>query len=108
MSPNNPKTELKISITSTLTNLGKEGQQPLAYVLFIGKVFTHRLGSAASASAALLPLIPTETPQMRLHMPTVMPAQKSAYPVYWLAAEWMAAPSTICSFAEKTIDIITP
>ena len=42
---------------------------------------THRLGSAASARAALLPLMPTETPQMRLHMPTVSPDQKSAYPV---------------------------
>jgi hypothetical protein len=42
---------------------------------------THREGSAASARAALLPLIPTDTPQMRLHMPTVRPAQKRAYPV---------------------------
>jgi multidrug resistance efflux pump len=38
----------------------------------------YRPGSAASASAALLPLIPTDTPQMRLHMPTVKPAQNRA------------------------------
>ena len=43
--------------------------------------WTHKLGSAASARAALLPLIPTEIPQTKLHMPTVTPAQKRAYPV---------------------------
>lgn len=42
---------------------------------------THSEGSAASARAALLPLMPTQTPQIRLHMPTVNPAQNSAYPV---------------------------
>ena len=42
---------------------------------------TYSEGSAASANAALLPLIPTETPQTRLQMPTVSPAQNSAYPV---------------------------
>ena len=39
---------------------------------------THKLASAASARAALLPLIPTETPHIRLHMPTVSPDQNSA------------------------------
>lgn len=39
---------------------------------------TYSEGSAASANAALLPLMPTETPQIKLHMPTVSPAQKSA------------------------------
>jgi hypothetical protein len=38
----------------------------------------YRPGSAASARAALLPLMPTDTPQMRLHAPTVNPAQNRA------------------------------
>lgn len=42
---------------------------------------TYRVGSAASAKAAPLPLIPTATPQIRLHMPTVRPDQKRAKPV---------------------------
>jgi hypothetical protein len=41
----------------------------------------YREGSAASARAAPLPLMPTATPQTRLHMPTVIPDQKRAYPV---------------------------
>ena len=39
---------------------------------------THRLGSAASARAAPLPLMPTDTPHTRLHMPTVNPDQNRA------------------------------
>ena len=77
INPNSPRTELNISITSTLTNLG---------VIVSFKTFrraklqclTYKLGSAASASAALLPLIPTETPHIRLHIPTVNPDQNSA------------------------------
>lgn len=42
---------------------------------------TYSVGSAASASAAPLPLMPTETPQTRLHMPTVRPDQNRAKPV---------------------------
>jgi hypothetical protein len=42
---------------------------------------THSEGSAASAKAALEPLIPTLTPQIKLHMPTNTPLQNSAYPV---------------------------
>jgi hypothetical protein len=42
---------------------------------------TYSEGSAASANAALEPLIPTLTPQIRLHMPTRVPLQKRAYPV---------------------------
>jgi len=42
---------------------------------------TYSVGSAASASAALLPLMPTDTPQIKLHIPTVNPAQNKAYPV---------------------------
>jgi hypothetical protein len=57
ISPKSPNTLLKISITST---------------------FTNSVLSAASASAALDPLMPTLTPQIRLHMPTVTPDQKSA------------------------------
>jgi hypothetical protein len=44
-------------------------------------------GSAASARAALLPLMPTQTPQIRLHMPTVNPAQNRAYPVKMFEGE---------------------
>jgi len=39
---------------------------------------THSEGSAASAKAALEPLMPTLTPQIKLHMPTSTPLQKSA------------------------------
>jgi hypothetical protein len=42
---------------------------------------THSEGSAASARAALEPLMPTLTPQIKLHMPTKTPLQNSAYPV---------------------------
>ena len=77
INPNSPKTELNISITSILTNLGitvsfNELRKANLYCL------TYKLGSAASASAALLPLMPTETPHIRLHIPTVNPDQKRA------------------------------
>ncbi len=42
---------------------------------------THSVGSAASANAAPLPLIPTARPQTKLHMPTIRPDQKRANPV---------------------------
>lgn len=42
---------------------------------------TYSDGSAASASAAPLPLIPTVIPHTRLQPPTVMPAQNRANPV---------------------------
>jgi hypothetical protein len=48
---------------------------------------TYNDGSAASARAALLPLMPTQTPQIRLHIPTVNPAQNNAYPVKILEGE---------------------
>lgn len=78
INPNSPRTELKISMTSTLTNL-----QLVSMVtkIYVGCNGSYKLGSAASAKAALLPLMPTETPQMRLHMPTVTPDQKRANPV---------------------------
>ncbi len=76
--PNNPKTELKISMTKTLTNLH---HMHISQRHHEQQQTTYKLGSAASAKAALLPLTPTETPQTRLHMPTVKPAQNSAYPV---------------------------
>jgi hypothetical protein len=41
---------------------------------------TKRLESAASAMAAFEPVIPTEIPQRRLHIPTVRPPQNSAKP----------------------------
>ena len=44
------------------------------------RIFTNRLGSAASANAAVDPVIPTDTPQRRLHAPTVRPPQKIAKP----------------------------
>ena len=44
------------------------------------RILTKRLGSAASAKAAVAPVIPTETPQRRLQEPTVRPPQKSAKP----------------------------
>jgi hypothetical protein len=42
---------------------------------------TYSEGSAASARAAPLPLIPTVIPHTKLQPPTVMPAQKRAKPV---------------------------
>jgi len=45
------------------------------------KILTNRSGSAASARAAVDPVIPTQTPHRRLHAPTVSPPQKSAKPV---------------------------
>lgn len=89
MRPNSPRTELKISMTSTFTNLDTDTS---VSVMLSGLVLeekkkkknlptlleTYRLGSAASARAALLPLIPTETPHIRLHVPTVKPAQNKA------------------------------
>ena len=77
--PNKPNTELKISMTRTLTNLG-DAVSALSGILQLLQ-WTYKLGSAASAKAALLPLMPTETPQTRLHVPTVIPAQNSAKPV---------------------------
>lgn len=80
--PNNPRMAAKISIVRILTNLGLSV-----------RVVEHRSGSAysdgsaASARAALLPLMPTQTPQIRLHMPTVRPAQNNAYPVKMLEGE---------------------
>lgn len=42
------------------------------------RIFTNNAGSAASANAAVEPVMPTEIPQSRLQMPTVRPPQKSA------------------------------
>ena len=72
--PNSPRTELKISITRILTKL----QGTISNYERKDYLETHRLGSAASANAAPLPLIPTEIPQIRLHIPTVKPAQNNA------------------------------
>ena len=58
--PNKPKIELKISMTNILTN---------------------NVGSAASAKAALLPVIPTLTPHNKLQIPTVKPPQNNEKPV---------------------------
>ena len=44
------------------------------------RILTNRVGSAASARAAVEPVIPTQTPQRRLQAPTVMPPQKTAKP----------------------------
>jgi hypothetical protein len=52
--------------------------------------------------------MPTDTPQMRLHMPTVSPAQKSAKPVYVLEAECRWSAGTPSSLAENTMDMMTP
>lgn len=44
------------------------------------RILTKSCGSAASAKAAVEPVIPTETPHRRLQIPTVRPPQKSAKP----------------------------
>ena len=75
ISPNNPSTDEKISITRIFTNLPSTNQHAPSHTPL---QYTHRLGSAASANAALLPFIPTLTPQIRLHIPTSTPDQNSA------------------------------
>lgn len=77
INPNRPSTELKISMTRILTNLKAESVPVQAS----DAPDTYKLGSAASARAALLPLIPTEMPQIMLHAPTNTPDQNNAYPV---------------------------
>ncbi len=71
--PNRPSTELKISMTRILTNLHR-----ISPVFGMQESITHKVGSAASANAAPLPLMPTDTPQIKLHNPTVKPAQNTA------------------------------
>lgn len=44
------------------------------------RIRTKRVGSAASESAAVAPVIPTATPQRRLHTPTVRPPQNNEKP----------------------------
>jgi hypothetical protein len=58
-----------------------EPAKSLMGVPFFNGFATYSAGSAASANAALLPFIPTDTPQIRLHIPTVIPPQNSAKPV---------------------------
>lgn len=60
MSPNKPKMLLNTSIT---------------------KILTNKLGSEASASAALEPEIPTPIPQSRLQQPMIKPPQNNENPV---------------------------
>ena len=61
MRPKRPMAEAKISTT---------------------RIFTKRELSWASASAALLPLMPTATPQNKLDAPTVRPAQNKLKPAH--------------------------
>jgi hypothetical protein len=76
--PKRPNTELKISTTNILTNLAFMSVKNFHVTQ---RRLSYKLGSAASANAALLPLIPTDTPHIKLHIPTVNPAQKRANPV---------------------------
>ncbi len=71
-----PITELKISMMRILTKLCSS--QRIIYRSEGGRGTTHSEGSAASANAAPLPLMPTDTPQIRLQKPTVMPVQNMA------------------------------
>lgn len=79
MSPNKPSTELKISITRIFTNLDKIVNTSDLYLSRLEP--SYKDGSAASARAAPLPLMPTEIPHIRLHIPTVSPDQNNAKPV---------------------------
>jgi len=49
------------------------------------RIFTNKSGSAASDRAAVDPVMPTQTPQRKLHAPTVRPPQKRANPVKWFS-----------------------
>lgn len=55
---------------------GKEGEWLTSTI----KILTNNCGSAASAKAAVEPVIPTLTPQRRLQNPTVSPPQNNEYP----------------------------
>ncbi|KAH3661080.1 hypothetical protein OGATHE_005413 [Ogataea polymorpha] len=87
MSPKSPKTEPKISMT---------------------RIFTNKLESAASEIAAVDPVTPTATPQMRLLRPTVSPAQNNEYPVYKFSLVKSEAVSTAVSLDENTMAMIKP
>jgi hypothetical protein len=62
-------------------DLDKSGEKILARASWRCHDTTHSVGSAASANAAPLPLIPTATPHTKLQPPTVTPAQNNANPV---------------------------
>ena len=105
MRPKRPKIAAKISMVRILTNLVccefQKGD--------VGKIWTYSVGSAASASAALLPLMPTHTPQIKLHMPTVIPAQNSAYPVNWFDPDERSfASEGAFILEEKIMAMMTP
>lgn len=87
INPNKPKTEPKISMTSILTK---------------------REESAASLIAAVDPVIPTATPQIKFDNPTVTPAQNNEYPVYKFSLEYNSISETLFNLAEKTMAIINP
>lgn len=108
MRPKRPRMELKISMTRILTNLTGHKGLVLKALGRAAAMKAYRVGSAASANAALLPLMPTATPQMRLHIPTVRPDQNNAYPVKYVFPEYAIAPSTALILAENTIDMMTP
>lgn len=74
--PNRPSTDEKISITRTLTNLDSVSHSAAMVYSLLSP--THKLGSAASARAALDPLMPTLIPHTKLQAPTKRPDQKSA------------------------------
>lgn len=50
------------------------------------RILTKSWGSAASANAAVEPVMPTLTPQRRLQRPTVSPPQNSENPGAWSVA----------------------
>ena len=85
--PKRPKTEPKISITRILTNNEE---------------------SAASETAAVDPVIPTATPQIKLLTPTVIPAQNKEKPVYKLLFEYNVSALALVIFDENTIAMIKP
>ena len=78
INPKRPRTDEKISMTKILTNLNAISMPHKMCETGYASASTHKLGSAASANAALDPLMPTLTPQIRLHIPTSSPLQKSA------------------------------
>jgi hypothetical protein len=52
------------------------------------KILTNNDGSAASARAAVEPVIPTDIPHSRLHRPTARPPQNSANPACSKMVSW--------------------
>eukprot|EP01018_Ginkgo_biloba_P003909 Gb_35805 [translate_table: standard] len=72
------------------------------------KIFTNSEEFWASASAQLLPIMPTHTPQTRFAKPTMMPDANIEYPALIDSAAYVFADGTLSNFVCRMIATITP